>query len=546
MTKKNIISCAAGLFAFFIATGQELERQVMVTKDFEPVVRDAQKIATDPQMVDTVTIKPDFKYTVYPIPAKSNFQVDAIKPAKLVGVPISELYNYKVIAGIGNHHWPLLELYANNLRDDDFSLGSSLTLNNVRGKVELDNGQKITAASSDMKLMGFAKKFYGRVNLEGNMGIETHSWHHYGLATDTVYVPLPYAADLKQRYSTLFLQAKVLSTDDDARFNYLFNISEAYTWDKYDFHENDLRLGLQSRTPLSAFDLHIDGGYQLLSNNLVNDTLGHNYFFSFSPYIGSYDGQLRYRLGLSLTIASDGGRATTYLHPNAGIEYSLAGSILTTFFDLNGKLSPYTYQNTLELNPFLAPGKQINPSNIKLKAVAGIKGYITKTLSYSLSAGFNSIEDQPVFHIDTTTVLKNYYTFSAINLDKIRIGGGIKYDLKDKFLISLNGNTYRYKPESPWHLAKWDMKMFVQYLFREKIAFSGNLNIIGERIAPDITGQEQELKPFAVFDFQMDYRFSKALSAFVAMKNLNAAQYDLWLQYPYYKTMVIFGGAYSF
>lgn len=544
--KKPIIYLSIVFCLVQFVSGQDLERQVIVTKEFEPIIKDAQKLTVEPTMVDTVTIRPDFKYSIYPIPAKSTFQIDPIKAAKLVGVPISELYKYEIVGGIGNHHVPLLELYANNLRSEDLFAGAQLKLNNVEGKVKLDNDQKISAANSSFELVGFGKKFYDNINLEGKLGYKSRGLYFYGLATDTIYEQLPDKKDLKQRYGTLFIETQLYSNQNDADFVFQANGAESFTWDKYDFFENVFDLNFEFDKELTSFDLHSSFSNTLYTNNLINDTVSNYNQFVLSPYISNFDGELRYKLGLSLTFWSEGGETDVYFHPNAGLEYTIVNSILTTFFSLDGHIESNNYEKVLNMNPFMAPGSKVSPTNHKFSAQAGIKGFFTKNLSYHVSGELSSIDAYPVFSIDTLSMYKNYYTSSPTDVDMTRIGGGIKFDLKEKALVSIEGNLFRYKPQTPWHLPEWDTKLFVRYNFKEKISMSGGLNLIGPRLAQHNNMQTIEMKTFGVFDFQLNYYFSKALRAFLMIKNLNASKYDLWYQYPYYKSMVVVGGAYKF
>jgi len=537
----------------FIATvavkAQGLDSQVTVTKDFEPVIQNADKINLQPDIKDTIHIKPDFKYRVYPIPAKSTFEVKSIKAAKLVGIPISELYNYYLSAGVGNHHWPFLKIYANNLRSDDYSIGAALNVENIEGKIKLDNGQKVNAANSNINLTGYGKKIFNTINLEGNIGIDLNKIHYYGLATDTIYDPVPQGKDIKQNFSTFFAQAKIYSTNPETEYSFGLEINEEHTWDRFDYFENDFTLTSLNKLKLSLFDLHIDGEFRMLNNNFRIDTSVNTSVFSISPYLNNSDGDFRYKIGMKFTLEKTLDNSIAYLYPNAGIEYSPAGSILTMYFGLDGDLVTHSYNKLLKENPFLSPGTMVNSTNNKVRAFAGIKGDLSKTLSYYLEGRLVNVKDQMLYVKDTIGIFDNFYSVVYDNVDITSVGGGINYTIKNKLFIILSGNKYSYlagNEEYAWHLPEWDLDFNIQYNLQKKVTLTGNLKMTGTRYAKDLDGQAVKLKPFAVFDLRIDYNFSKALSAFVSVKNLNASQYEIWYQYPYFKTMVMVGMAYKF
>ena len=84
--KKTIIPIAAALVAVLPARAQQpesdLNRQMDVTRDYEPRVRKADKLGIAPNMVDTVALRPEVHYEVHPSPINYGFDVTPIKPVQ--------------------------------------------------------------------------------------------------------------------------------------------------------------------------------------------------------------------------------------------------------------------------------------------------------------------------------------------------------------------------------------------------------------------------------------------------------------------------------
>ena len=547
-------------FAPIVVIGQPpLDRQVVVTRDFEPIIQNSNKINIQPEIVDTVQITPGFNYRVFPIPAKTTYEVKPIKPAKLVGIPVSEIYNYHIIGGLGNRHIPFVEFYANNLRSDKYLVGMSANLKNIEGNVKLSDGNKVNASNRNFSVMGYGKKFMNKVNIEGDVGADMNKVYRYGLNFNlNPILFIPETKLLKYNYQTLFAHGKIYSTKIDQLYTYSLEVNEDFTSDNEEFHENDFSIEMFNKAKLSTFDFHFDAEVNLLNNNLNADSSLDKTIISFSPYLNNRSGDFRYKLGLTFTFETVGGVTNTYVYPKAGLEYSVAGSILTTYFGLEGKLYANSYKDILDKNPFVEPGISVLSSDNKLKAFAGVKGDISKRLSYYVIGEIMNIGNYILFvnspdSIDINNMsfhYDNYFTIQYDDMDIVKIGGGINYTIKKKLELTMDFSKNNYlvsTQDQPWHLPLWNYNMSVVYNIQNKITLSGDLNIVGTRKALNIrSGEVIELDPFAVLDIKLDYHFSKALSAFIVAKNLNGAEYEIWNQYPYFKTMIIVGVSYKF
>ena len=63
---KRLLLAVALLTAFPCATMAQVEKQVEVTKAYVPKVEQAAKLAIEPDMTDTVQMRPEIDYTITP------------------------------------------------------------------------------------------------------------------------------------------------------------------------------------------------------------------------------------------------------------------------------------------------------------------------------------------------------------------------------------------------------------------------------------------------------------------------------------------------
>ena len=70
------------LFSTFASQAQ-VQKQVEVSKDYTPTVSAAQKLAIQPDMTDTVMMRPDVDYTVTPRSFETSLMTENFRPATI-------------------------------------------------------------------------------------------------------------------------------------------------------------------------------------------------------------------------------------------------------------------------------------------------------------------------------------------------------------------------------------------------------------------------------------------------------------------------------
>jgi len=120
-----------------------LDKEIIVVQPYKPALSDAYKINVLPTISDTISIRPDFDYSILPKKIETGFEVRPIKAAKLVGEPLTKLYKSYLKLGVGNYLAPLAELNVNSLRSKNRSVGIYFMHQSVNGKVKLNNGEKV-------------------------------------------------------------------------------------------------------------------------------------------------------------------------------------------------------------------------------------------------------------------------------------------------------------------------------------------------------------------------------------------------------------------
>ncbi len=110
-----------------ILAQDEINKEIVVVKPYEPSLSDAFKINVLPRVSDSINIRPKFNYSIEPKKFETAFHVRPISPAKLVGVPLKKLYKSYLKIGFGNYLIPMGELRVNSIRSKNEPVGACAT-----------------------------------------------------------------------------------------------------------------------------------------------------------------------------------------------------------------------------------------------------------------------------------------------------------------------------------------------------------------------------------------------------------------------------------
>ena len=218
---------------FFLIVGmgvfaQKTNEDVIIIDPYKPVISDAFKINENPKINDTVVKKPELNYSITSKAISTSFDIEPIKPAKMVGEPLTKLYKSYIKLGMGNKTTPLCELYFNNLRSSKQSIGVYYKHLSSSGKIK----DYAFPGFSDNEASVYANRFFKNHTLSSDINFLRNVIHYYGYKPqdgDTLTKD-----DLKQRYLKIGGSLQYFSTyADSSRLNHSFrlkyyNLSDLY------------------------------------------------------------------------------------------------------------------------------------------------------------------------------------------------------------------------------------------------------------------------------------------------------------------------------
>ena len=529
---------------------EKLVKEVQVVKPYEPTISDAFKITHLPRITDTVKTIPEINCILQTKPMSVGYTVTPIKPAKMVGEPLSKLYNSYVKVGLGTKMLPMLEAYVNNKRSKDYSIGAYYKFLNSIGQATLNNDEKEFAGFSDNDLRFFGKKFLKNSIVQGEMGLLSNTRYFYGYDTrrDTILEK----ENIKQNFLNLNLKASYKSNYvDSTHLNYDFGFKLDYTKDK--FENSELGFGVVGDVN-KIFTKEMVGIKVAIEHFSTNEALdsSNNTVVNINPWLGIFGDKWRVRAGVNIfsDIRGDGSKA--FYYPSGHLEYDMANHYLIPYAGIDGKLEVNNFQKISQVNPFLRPGTGMQNTDHKIILYGGVRGNFNSTTFYNFKVSYALIDNMPFYFNDLvgTDSIGNQFSVLYDNVKLVKYFGEISVSPSEELSFNVKANYRSYEMENEaeaWHKPTFDMAFTTRYNLRHKIILKGDILAIGKRyVKLDDSGAIGELESAIDINLGAEYRYSRLLSGFVQLNNILSDGYYEWNYYPTYGFNVLVGVTYSF
>lgn len=170
---KRLLLAVALLTAFPCATMAQVEKQVEVTKAYVPKVEQAAKLAIEPDMTDTVQMRPEIDYTITPLSLETTLDTRPIRPASVTYWEFNRPLPFYLKVGAGYPLNSVLDFYAATQNPDT---GYALGYINHKGRyADIRNCFDVKNNSLWMENRAgvAAGKYLGRHLLEGTSATRT-------------------------------------------------------------------------------------------------------------------------------------------------------------------------------------------------------------------------------------------------------------------------------------------------------------------------------------------------------------------------------------
>ncbi len=526
-----------------LSAQEEIQKEVRVVKPYTPTLSEANKISLLPEFNDTIRVNPNYGYTIYPKRFETDYKINPIKPARMVGMPIAKLYKSQLTLGAGNYMTPYMELTINQLRARHTQLGFYYNHQSSTGKIKLDNGRKVEAGYNDNLAKLYGKKIFKESVLEADISGGYNSVLYYGYNhPDTL---LGRKENMQKIYSAGTGLKYYSMHSDSFHLNYKTGLNYKLVNDYFKNTEQMLGLSLDLN---KRFNDQIVGGdirLRYFNRNGSIDSAKYS-ILDVNPWYSKNTDEWKFLIGLNVNYDQTFSELSVF--PHTSFEFNIVPKVLVPYLGIDGYNEVNNYGKIIFENPYITPGTVVSNAHHSMIIFAGLKGRYSKKASFNLKGSYEKV-DQMYFYVnDTSDILLNKFTVVYDNMTVLSLGGEVSWLQSEKLQFVLKGNYYKYELDSldhPWHKPEMEVSLAADYNLRDKILVGADIFYTGKRYAQGVSGSEIPLKGYLDANLSAEYRYKKTLSFFIRFNNLTASRYQVWNQYPAQRFQFLAGFSYS-
>lgn len=450
----RLILAAALIAALPWNASAQVEKQVEVTKAYVPSVESAAKLAIEPDMTDTVMLRPEIDYTITPLSLRTTLATRPIRPATVTYWEFNRPLPFYLKVGAGYPSNSVLDFYASSQNPSTGYVVGYVNHEGRYAKVRNDFRVKNTSWQMQNRAGVAAGKYLGKHVLEGEIAYDNRIYHRYGqfLAENTFSDYRPGARvryddatagvrlgddfyDLTRLNFEVALHGALFMADPEM---YAFEPESAYR--KIDQKARQISLGADAKIA-RAFGRHrfeIGAGYEWQKGQKQLD---------------GYERQ-QIRVGLRYGIEGDVVRFVAgadyyhdktadaetgnYLIPFLMLDFRLGTNALKPFVEIDGKVRANSFESLARRNPYLANGWWNETSSVDYNGRLGIGGSLGRDrFTYRLYAAFSIRDNHPY-----------WYTMSKSEADdtNLLVAGGPFYTRLGRQTVASFHARLEYRP----------------------------------------------------------------------------------------------------
>jgi len=489
---RRFILTISTLLLALTATAQ-VEREVEVTKQYVPKLPAAKKMDFQPDMVDTVAIRPEIDYTIVPKSFASALSTEKFRPAKVTYWEYAKSYPFYIKAGVGYPLVSEVDAYASTNRADVGYLsayvnhrGSYSDIQTINPITNTEFKGKAQQMSNRVGVNG--GKYIGRYTFNGDVYYDADIFHRYAQPkSDDAIDEINYEnIALAMSFGDSFADMSKVNFSIYAAADYYNDKSEQLP----DFERKmqqfsasaGLKLGRNIGTKArlyAAFDYQGNYGLRFLEN------YGNSLFSGAVKF--EYNLKSLLDIKAELKYCNDkltGQKSRHHILPHVYVGFNVGQrDILVPYVEVDSRLEQNSYQHLQQANPYImlrGSEYQPLPNTTIFNMRVGFTGHTTNNkLSYRLNANAAFMNDALYWinvnniGFDVTTAAQNIITLNASleykPLSTLLLGAGFKWMLYDENFVDVKNG----KPN-------FEANFNIQYTHR-KFAIGAKADIIGSR-----------------------------------------------------------------
>lgn len=575
------------LMCCMVLQAQETERNVTVEREYKPVIQDAGKISSVPEVTTTTTQKANAVYDEINMPMAMGQNIQTLSAAELQLGKRREPASSFLRVGLGS--------YSNNLLD--FAMP---VIKNADTKLDLKFNHFATFGEKDHSTTNLAldfNQFFSKVELYAGLNGGYEYFNYYGnkfnangkrISLDTLQTASTalYKENNLVRFSRNPLELSLGELQDAPTWNSVFRFNtfvgarsgKDKSGLRYDVALNYNRVG--THLGLTEDMIHTSGGFSVVNGR---DRIGldvdlKNMFyssdplsgimnvwdaysvFSMNPYYSFERENWRVRLGVKTSFSFVYGKPFSP-SPDIFAEWKAVPEWLAVYGGLTGSYKVNTLGVSMNENRYLYHDLRVLDTYTPFYLYAGVKVKPVYNLLVDAFVSYKYIDNQ-YFYINKDYVSTDFavghpeeaslYTnsFNVIYSDASLVNFGLRanYNIRNTLNIevkTLFNNWTTFSTDRAWMKPKFETELTGDYKISGTINLNASVYYSGERFAK-LGDMEIRMKPYLDLNAGVSYNHENWLTLFGRLNNMLNARYDEFYGYRVQGLNLIFGAAFTF
>lgn len=551
--------------------GAQVRKQVEVTKEYVPSVKQAPKLPIVPDMTDTTQMRPEIAYAVSPFALNSPLELDPIHPTTVTFWNFNRPLPYYLKAGAG---YPLNSAVDFHAATQHPNTGYALGYIHHEGRyadIRNDFGRKNKSMRLFNRAGAAAGKYLGKHVLEASASYENRLYRRYGAYVDpSVADRFPVSPGARVDYGDADFALRIGDDFQDlSRVNFEVAASCNLFFDQTVWTSNDNRprqTTLHASGKLArAFGRHrfsLEAGYDRFAGHRSITKLEEHVIRAGIRY-GAETRTTNFEVGLDYyRDRISGTEDENYFLPFVRVNLDFGTKKIRPFLEVDGSFQDNSYRSLTRQCPYVTPGTLQYKSSVDYRGRLGIRGDLWRErFSYRLYAAFSINNDHNYWYATGLYDASAQQVLAAALTLQPEQGrqtvtsfhGEAEFHPVNALRIELGIHSYLYNDDLDWDNGepKFEGNLGIRYSFRRVsfgVALSGQtarnwtlryteiLNAPEARDsdtnAPE-TATRGSFKAPAALNLQasFDWRISRLVGVFVEGDNLlNKRLY----RYPWY------------
>ena len=377
----------------------QVEKAVEVSKSYIPQVATATKPMIEPNLTDTVKIRPEIDYNILPRALNTSYTAQTFRPATVTYWEFNRPSPYYLKLGMGYPLQSEADLYLSAQHGDIGYASLYLNHEGEYDKRRNDADLKESALSMDNRIGVAAGRYLGRQILEGELYYDNRLRSRYGASNPEEH----YMVGERINFGEAGLSLRIgTDIEDEERVNFSIEGYGRY------FYDNS---GMPQPREYNQMD---GGGEGSIRFRWGKHRLGLHLNFNgvwgmgdLSHYNNlSYGGGLRYTFSTRLIEAEVGAdylrtsirsmeskKSHNYILPYAHLHFNLGEGAFVPFIELDGEMRGSDFRSLSLENPYLKSGLALDKNWVDYHLRLGAMGEISSKFHYRLTLSLTCSEN---------------------------------------------------------------------------------------------------------------------------------------------------------